>query len=103
MCVCPLGWFTAYAVGRADGHRHCRIRASAGTDIVGCGMSDTARPGPGRVGKLYIFHAWLAEKKGKKEGRKIGKKRREGAFIMVKHFCKDLIYSFLAGSFLSVA
>jgi hypothetical protein len=62
-------------------------------------MSDTARPGPGRVGKLYIFHAWLE----KREGRKIGEKRREGVFIMVKHFCKDSIYSFLAGSFLSVA
>jgi hypothetical protein len=38
-----------------------------GTDIVGCGISDTARPGPGRVDILYIFHAWLAEKR---EGRK---------------------------------
>jgi hypothetical protein len=77
--------------------------SDAGTDIVGCGMSDTARPGPGRVGKLYIFHAWLAERRKGKEGRKIGKKRQKGAFIMVKHFCKDLIHSFLAGSFLSVA
>jgi hypothetical protein len=75
--------------------------SDAGTDIVGCGMSDTARPGPGRVGKLYIFDAWLEKKR---EGRKKNwEKRQKGAFIMVKHFCKDLIYSFLAGSFLSVA
>jgi hypothetical protein len=39
----------------------------------------------------------------KKGGKKKGKQRREGAFILVKHFCEDLVYSFLAGSCLSVA
>jgi hypothetical protein len=40
-------------------------------------MSDTARPGPGRVGRLYIFHAWLA-KKGRKK--KWGKEERRGFY-----------------------
>jgi hypothetical protein len=97
MWVCPLGWFTAYAVGRADGHRQCWTRAPTLSD-AGC----RTWLGLGRAMLVnYIFHAWLAKKK--KEGRKIGEKSREGAFIMVKHFCKDLTYSFLAGSFLSVA
>jgi hypothetical protein len=54
--------------------------SDAGTDIVGCGMSDTARPGPGRVGKLYIFHAWLAEKRERKE-EKLGKRGRKGLLL----------------------
>jgi hypothetical protein len=58
--------------------------SDAGTDIVGCGMSDTARPGPGRVGKLYIFHAWLAKKgKGRKKN---WEKKAERGFYYGKAF-----------------